>query len=85
MFFAEQIEYGRCEELLTEIALNSSTEVMKNLLASIEKRIQNLRRGYAYEGEIKEEILTLKNFALAVSHWECFADEIREKAREVAV
>ena len=85
IFFAKEIELGKCEELLAEIALNSSTEVMKNLLASIEKRIQNLRRGYAYEGEIKEEILTLKNFALAVSYWECFADEIREKAREVAV
>lgn len=84
IFFAKEIELGKCEELLAEIALNSSTEVMKNLLASIEKRIQNLRRGYAYEGEIKEEILTLKNFALAVSYWECFADEIREKAREVA-
>ena len=85
MFFAEQIEYGLCEDLLAEIALNSSAEVMRNLLSSIEKRIQNLRRGYAYEGEIKEEILTLKNFALAVSYWECFADEIREKAREVAI
>ena len=85
IFFAKEIEFGKCEELLAEIALNSSTEVMKNLLASIEKRIQNLRRGYACEGEIKEEILTLKNFALAVSYWECFADEIREKAREVAV
>lgn len=85
IFFAKEIEFGKCEELLAEIALNSSTEVMKNLLASIEKRIQNLRRGYAYEGEIKEEILTLRNFALAVSYWECFADEIREKAREVAV
>ena len=85
IFFAKEIEFGKCEELLAEIALNSSAEVMKNLLSSIEKRIQNLRRGYAYEGEIKEEILTLKNFALAVSYWECFADEIREKAREVAV
>lgn len=85
IFFAKEIELGKCEELLAEIALNSSTEVMKNLLASIEKRIQNLRRGYAYDGEVKEEILTLKNFALAVSYWECFADEIREKAREVAV
>lgn len=85
IFFAKEIEFGKCEELLAEIAINSSTEVMKNLLVSIEKRIQNLRRGYSYEGEIKEEILTLKNFALAVSYWECFADEIREKAREVAV
>lgn len=85
IFFAKEIEFGKCEELLAEISLNSSAEVMKNLLSSIEKRIQNLRRGYAYEGEIKEEILTLKNFALAVSYWECFADEIREKAREVAV
>ena len=85
IFFAKEIEFGKCEELLAEIALNSSAEVMKNLLSSIEKRIQNLRRGYAYEGEIKEEILTLKNFALAVSYWECFTDEIREKAREVAV
>lgn len=85
IFFAKEIEFGKCEELLAEIALNSSAEVMKNLLSSIEKRIQNLRRGYAYEGEIKEEIITLRNFALAVSYWECFADEIREKAREVAV
>ena len=85
IFFAKEIEFGKCEELLEEIALNSSTEVMKNLLASIEKRIQNLRRGYAYEGEIKEEILTLKNFALAVSHWECFADEIREMAKYAAL
>lgn len=85
IFFAKEIEFGKCEDLLAEIALNSSAEVMKNLLSSIEKRMQNLRRGYAYEGEIKEEILTLKNFALAVSYWECFADEIREKAREVAV
>lgn len=85
IFFAKEIEFGKCEELLAEIALNSSTEVMKNLLASIEKRIQNLRRGYAYDGEVKDEILTLKNFALAVSYWECFADEIREKAREVAI
>lgn len=85
IFFAKEIEFGKCEELLAEISLNSSAEVMKNLLSSIEKRIQNLRRGYAYEGEIKEEILTLKNFVLAVSYWECFADEIREKAREVAV
>lgn len=85
IFFAKEIEFGKCEDLLSEIALNSSAEVMKNLLSSIEKRIQNLRRGYDYEGEIKEEILTLKNFALAVSYWECFADEIREKAREVAV
>ena len=84
IFFAKEIEFGKCEELLAEIALNSSTEVMKNLLASIEKRIQNLRSGYAYEGEIKEEILTLKKFALAVSYWECFAAENREKAREVA-
>lgn len=85
IFFSKEIEFGKCEELLAEIALNSSAEVMKNLLSSIEKRIQNLRRGYAYEGEIKEEILTLKNFALSVSYWECFADEIREKAREVAI
>lgn len=79
-----EIRNGRCEDLMLEIAMGASENVAHSLLEAIDRRLVGLEY-YAYEGEIKREILRLKNFAFAVSKWDNLSDEIRKMAGMLAI